>query len=138
MQRLIDPGFKKVGAWKLKDDGEIKYTLISNAETCNVVYCFVSEGKIKYVGKTANPFSLRLESYYKPGANKSTDIHVHERIIAQLNRNKAVTIWLLIDKGNLKFRKYTLNLADALEMVLIKNIEHKIWNKQGRYFLNEF
>lgn len=137
MQRLIDLGFKKVGEWKLKNDGEIKYTLTSNDETRNVVYCFVSEGKIKYVGKTANPFSFRLYSYYKPGANKSTDIYVHERIIAQLNRHKAVTIWILPDKGKLKYRKYILSLADALEMALIKNIEYKIWNKQGRYFLVE-
>lgn len=135
MQRLLDLGFVKVGSWKLTDDGEIKYILSSDSDTSNLVYCFVSERKIKYVGKTAKPLRFRLDQYYKPHHSQSTNTLVHEKIIALLNRNRAVSIWILADKGKLKFRNYTLNLADALELALIKDIKYKIWNKMGRYDL---
>jgi hypothetical protein len=42
MKRLKSLGFKKVGAWKLKDNGDITYNLESDNETRNLVYCFVS------------------------------------------------------------------------------------------------
>ena len=138
MERLNKLGFQKVGSWKLTEDGEIKYVIMSDSETKNLVYCFVSEGKIKYVGKTSQPLSFRMDKYYKPGKNSNSNYVIHEKIIALLNRKRAVTIWILPDKGELKYRNLTLNLADALEMALIKNIEYKIWNKQVRYFWEKF
>jgi hypothetical protein len=138
MQRLHDLGFTKVGNWKLTNDGEIRYILTSNSDTSKVVYCFVSERKIKYVGKTAKPLRFRLDQYYKPGQSQSTNIIIHEKIIALLNRHRAVTIWILADKGELKFHNLKLSLADALEMALIKDIKYKIWNRMGRYDLNGF
>jgi len=44
------------------------------------------------------------------------------------------SISTLPDKGQHKYHKFTLSLADALEMALTKKIEYKISNKPERYF----
>lgn len=77
-----------------------------------------------------------MDGYYKPGEYQTTNMYIHEQIINLLNKNHAVSIWILIDDGQLKYRNYTLNLADALEMALIKDIKYKIWNRRGRYQYN--
>jgi hypothetical protein len=51
MNRLLNIGFISVGHWTLKDN-ILKYNLVSHHTTKNILYSFISNGDIKYIGKT--------------------------------------------------------------------------------------
>ena len=59
MNRLTDIGFIKAGNWTFSD-GQIHLHLISNHYTSNVLYSFVSDGHILYIGKTTDTLKKRL------------------------------------------------------------------------------
>jgi len=56
MNRLLDIGFIPVGHWTLNSNA-IKSNLISHHTTINILYSFISNGDIKYIGKTTTQLS---------------------------------------------------------------------------------
>ncbi len=93
----------------------------------NVLYAFVSDGDVKYVGKTTQPLYVRMSGYKKPGQGQITNIRNNARIKELLRSNAAVQILVLPDHGLLHFGQFHLNLAAGLEDSLIKVIRPE-WN----------
>ena len=130
MNRLLDIGFESAGHWILKDD-ELVLELFRHASQRNILYAFVSDGQVKYVGKTVQPLSNRMAGYRKPGSSQTTNIKNHDRIKTLLRSGAAVEILALPDNGLLHYGQFHLNLAAGLEDNIIRMVDPE-WNRGER------
>lgn len=130
MNRLLNIGFIPVGNWEFQNNN-ITYNLTSNHATNNVLYSFISNGEIKYIGKTKMQLSQRMYGYQNPGPTQTTNIRVNRKIKEFLQKEQPVDIFILTDNGLLKYGSFRINLAAALEDTLIYEISPK-WNLHGR------
>lgn len=130
MNRLLSIGFVSVGHWTLNND-EIKFNLTTHHTTTNVLYSFISNGDIKYIGKTKMQLSQRMYGYQNPGPSQTTNIRVNSEIKTLLAADQPVDIFILADNGLLRYGDYRINLAAGLEDTLIYEINPD-WNLSGR------
>ncbi|HVY76283.1 MAG TPA: GIY-YIG nuclease family protein [Puia sp.] len=130
MNRLLNIGFIPAGRWRL-DNGVIKYSLASHHTTANVLYSFISNDEIKYIGKTKMQLSQRMYGYQNPGPSQTTNIRVNAAIKNLLEHDQPVDIFILTDNGLLKYGDFRINLAAGLEDTLIYEINPD-WNLSGR------
>jgi len=130
MNRLIEIGFQCVGHWKL-ENGRPVCMLTSHMGTPNVLYAFISNGEIKYIGKTTQPLKGRMASYQNPGPTQSTNIKNNDNIKELLENDEAVDIFVLPDNGLLHYGGFNINLAAGLEDSLISGISPP-WNGMRR------
>jgi len=126
LNRLLEIGFEKVGHWQLADD-KIAFHLSRMAAERNILYAFVCDGKVTYIGKTTSPLSARMSGYRSPSRSQSTNVANNARIRAELERGGAVDILVLPDDGLLHYGRFHLNLAAGLEDDLIRVIDPE-WN----------
>lgn len=126
MNRLLEIGFELAGHWVLEDD-KLKHELIRHSSQKNILYAFVCDGQVKYVGKTVRALAVRMAGYKTPGRTQTTNINNHRRIRELLAQRIAVDILALPDSGLLHYGKFHLNLAAALEDDIIRLIGPE-WN----------
>ena len=79
LARLKGIGFIVAGVWKLNGEGII-YELNELATARNVLYAFVVDGELMYVGKTVQPLHTRMAGYKCPGNTQSTNIRNNQII----------------------------------------------------------
>ncbi len=127
MNRLLQIGFRCVGHWKLENEEPI-YELTSLMDTRNILYSFISNGEVKYIGKTVQPLKKRMYGYQNPGPTQSTNIKNNERIRQLLLNGEAVDIFALPDNGLLHYGGFHINLAAGLEDSLISELSPD-WNR---------
>jgi hypothetical protein len=118
MNRLLNIGFINVGHWNLTNDS-IKYNLTTHQTTTKVLYSFVSNGIIKYVGKTIMQLTKRMYGYQNPGPSQLTNVRVNRKIKDILSSGEPLDIFILVDNGLLKYGDFRINLAAGLEDTLI-------------------
>lgn len=126
MNRLLDIGFEPSGHWLLVD-GKLALELSRNATQRNILYAFVCDGQVKYVGKSVRALSERMAGYRSPGSTQSTNIKNNQLIKAALIEGSAVEILALPDNGLLHYGAFHLNLAAGLEDDIIRAIDPE-WN----------
>lgn len=126
MNRLLDIGFESAGHWLLKD-GELALELLRHTTQKNILYAFVSDGQVKYVGKTTQSLAKRVAGYKKPSQGQVTNVKNHKNINSLLCSGAAVDILALPDSGLLHYGQFHLNLAAGLEDNIIKVIDPE-WN----------
>jgi hypothetical protein len=126
MNRLLEVGFVPAGHWVMEND-KLKYELIRHSTQKNILYAFVCDGQVKYVGKTICALGIRMSGYKTPGKTQTTNINNHRRIKDLLSLGVAVEILALPDNGLLHYGQFHLNLAAALEDAIIKVIDPE-WN----------
>ncbi len=129
LNKLKDIGFVKVGEWEIMND-YFAHTIENHLEERKMLYAFVSENDVLYIGKTTNFLRARMNGYKNPHSSQKTNFRVKTKIVEFLSSNKEVSIYILIDKTEFKFGGYTLCLASGLEDVLIADIKPK-WNDRG-------
>lgn len=129
MNRLLNIGFRKVGSWRRTESG-IAYTLDDCAGASNILYSFICEDIVLYVGKTVQPLKKRMYGYQNPGPTQSTNIKGNRNITGLLADGKKVEILALPDNGLLHFGVFHINLAAGLEDSIVKTL-NPIWNKAG-------
>ncbi len=129
MNRLINIGFRKVGEW-IQDQSGIACALHDCGDSRNVLYCFVCEQSVLYVGKTVQPLKKRLYGYQNPGPTQSTNIKGNKNIGDLLADGKQIDIYALPDNGLLHLGVFHINLAAGLEDNIVKTL-NPIWNKTG-------
>jgi hypothetical protein len=130
MNRLIHLGFINVGHWSLTKSN-LKYQLSSHQTAKNVLYSFISNGVIKYIGKTTMELNKRMYGYQNPGPSQTTNIRVNEKIKGLLLSDQPVDIFILVDNGLLKYGDFKINLAAGLEDTLIYELSPE-WNFSGK------
>jgi hypothetical protein len=126
MNRLVEIGFQQAGHWLLQD-GKISYELSRLATQRNILYAFVCDGEVKYIGKTVSPLATRMSGYRNPSPSQTTNIRNNARIAEVLAAGAAVDIYALPDNGLLHYGRFHVNLAAGLEDDLIRVIDPP-WN----------
>ena len=129
MERLINIGFKKVGQWLL-ENRQIVLSLESENKTTNILYSFISNGSILYIGKTVQPLNKRMYGYQNPGPTQSTNIKNRKFITEKLLKGEPVDIYALPDNGLLRYGGFHVNLAAGLEDSLVSVLK-PMWNQSG-------
>ena len=126
MNRLLEIGFQPVGHWLL-DENSLLLELVRHTSHKNILYAFVSDGEVKYVGKTTRTLAARLAGYRTPSSTQATNLRNHHRIKASLASGAAVEILALPDNGQLRYGQFHLNLAAGLEDDIIRVVAPE-WN----------
>ncbi|WP_372522553.1 GIY-YIG nuclease family protein [Sulfuricaulis sp.] len=118
-------GFVKAGQWQLREGG-IDYELESQYLTArNVLYAFVANERVMYIGKTTQALRARIDNYKY--ATKPVNLKNQTNIINCLNSSTPVAIFVLPDNGLLHYGRFHLNLAAGLEDSLIRDLSPP-WN----------
>lgn len=126
MNRLLEIGFEKVGYWRL-DSGRLALELHRMSSKQNILYAFVCDGEVKYIGKTKDTLLSRMNGYRSPGTSQTTNLRNHSNIKALLAIGGSVDVLALPDDGLLHYGPFHLNLAAGLEDDLIRVINPE-WN----------
>lgn len=129
LQRLEFMGFRKVGSWT-HDKMQFKCALIDQGDAVNILYAFVSNSAVLYIGKTVQPLKRRMYGYQNPGPTQSTNIKGNKLIKELLATSAPVEIYALPDNGLLYYGGFHVNLAAGLEDNLIATLSPP-WNRAG-------
>jgi hypothetical protein len=129
LERLENMGFREVGQWSI-ELGKIKFTFIDAASAKNVLYAFISQDTVMYIGKTVQTLKQRMGGYKNPAPSQSTNIKGNKLISEILLTNHPVAIYALPDNGLLFYGGFHVNLAAGLEDNLIKALNPP-WNRTG-------
>lgn len=117
IQRLKDIGFEFAGLWKL-DNGKIAYDLLKDFENKkDVLYAFVVNEEVKYVGKTTQTLKDRLGGYRNFGPTQQTNKRNNKNIKKALSKGDRVDIYVFVgdDKKFEEYKGFKLSLAAGLE-----------------------
>jgi len=126
MNRLLEIGFVPAGHWHLDGD-RLLFDLTRHATQKNILYAFVCDGEVKYVGKTLQALSVRMVGYKSPASSQSTNVRNNAHIREQLREGAAVEIFALPDNGLHHYGQFHLNLAAGLEDSIVKVLQPP-WN----------
>lgn len=126
MNRLLSIGFVPVGHWYL-EKGNLHLSLERHGTQSNILYAFVCDGQVMYIGKTVKKLISRMNGYKKPNSTQATNSRNNKCIISHLKNDEAVEIYALPDNGLMRYGGFHLNMAAALEDDLIRQIKPK-WN----------
>jgi hypothetical protein len=128
-QRLEQMGFRKCADWKI-EKGTLKCRFIEHANAQNVLYAFVSDGVVLYIGKTVRTLKHRMYNYQRPGPTQSTSIRGNSLLRERISSGKQVEVHALPDNGLLYYGGFHVNLAAGLEDSLLAALK-PAWNKAG-------
>jgi len=129
VQFLLDLGFEEAGSWVLTDK-LLKCQLTKHASECQILYAFVSQDQVLYIGKSVRSLRSRLYGYEKPGPTQRTNIAGNEKLRQLLGTIPSVRILALVVSEPVVFRGVPLNVAAGLEDPLISRLKPP-WNRVG-------
>ncbi len=121
LDRIKAMGFTRAGRWNLSDSA-LTFELDALADARNVLYAFVVDNELMYVGKTVQALRKRMVGYKVPSATQSTNIKNNRKIHECLAGGKVVEIFVLPDNGLLKYGGFHVNLAAGLEDSLVRDL----------------
>ncbi len=127
--RLERIGFLLVGAWLLEKD-KLRCVLTECAASTHILYAFLLESEVVYVGKSVLPLKRRLYGYQNPGPTQSTNIKGNALIRDALSLGRRVEVLALPDNGLLHYGGFHVNLAAGLEDSLLATLK-PAWNRSG-------
>ncbi len=130
MKEIIELGFEKVGKWSYINES-FKFELNDNYINRNILYSFVIENEIKYIGKSIKTISQRLNGYKNPNITQRTNFRLNNLIVEKLKEGKEVEIYLFVDKAELNYKGKNINLPAGLEDNLIAEYLPE-WNSLGK------
>lgn len=129
LARLTQIGFIRVGRWTLKS-GEPCYSLDELSGATGVLYAFVSNGQVLYLGKTTKELRTRMYGYQRPGPTQRTNIACRAKLLETLTAKQVVDIFVFRDPEPKLHAGIPINLAAGLEDGLIREFRPP-WNKAG-------
>lgn len=127
IDQLIAIGFKEVGFWFMENE-QLHYNIKELSGKSNILYSFVIDGEIKYIGKSVRTLKERMSGYKTPGSSQRTNIKNNSYIISEISQSRIVKIYAFTDEFYLNWKGYKINLAAGLEDALISAIQ-PAWNK---------
>jgi hypothetical protein len=90
MNRLLEIGFQLVGHWSLRE-GDPVFELTRMMTDKKILYAFVSDGEVKYIGKTIQSLSSRMYGYQRPDPTQTTNVRNQANIKALLDWTRQLT-----------------------------------------------
>ena len=85
LQKLEQIGFELAGQWILAE-GVWDFRLTQYAQKINVLYAFVVDGEVMYIGKTTQTARKRMTLYKNAGESQRTNIRVGDQMINCLQK----------------------------------------------------
>jgi hypothetical protein len=131
LARIKAIGFAFAGQWMLAENG-IAFELVEDVATArNVLYAFVVDGDLVYVGKTVLALHDRMQRYKTPAKSSAkggtTNIKNNGNILESLRQRRTVEIFVLADNGLQNLGEFHVNLAAGLEDSLVRQLK-PAWN----------
>jgi hypothetical protein len=126
LDQLTAIGFVECGEWLISED-QLVPNILKFANARNVLYAFVVDNAVMYIGKTVQNFRSRMQGYRTPGATQFTNIRNHQNLRNALDTGKRVSIYVLPDNGLLHYGGFHVNLAAGLEDALVRKLQPS-WN----------
>ncbi|MEI6857164.1 GIY-YIG nuclease family protein [Psychrilyobacter sp.] len=124
-------GFKKIGDWS-RENRKLKHNISSTClEERNLLYSFIVNDEIKYIGKTTNLLKQRMYQYQNPGPSQSTNIKNNKNILKLLEENENVEIYIFKEEKPIIYNDIRINLSAGLEDPLINKFKPE-WNRVGK------
>jgi hypothetical protein len=132
MKKLQHIGFQKAGRWIYKSE-KIDLELEEDFVDCTpVLYAFVVDDAIKYIGESRKTLQERMQRYKTPAKSSesggTTNINNNNNIKKELDLGKSVEIYVFVDSGLLSYGGYRINLARGLETSIVEDLQPE-WNK---------
>jgi hypothetical protein len=126
MNQLLQIGFAPCGHWSISSD-RLACDLSRFATLRNILYAFVVDGELMYVGKTVQPLATRMAGYRNPAPSQTTNVRNNARVKQALASGAVVEIFALPDTGLHRYGDFHLNLAAGLEDDIIR-VMRPPWN----------
>ena len=126
LEQICNLGFELCGSWTRGDDGTLKLALDNVPDGRNVLYAFVVDETVAYVGKTVQGVAKRMRGYRRPHASQTTNVRVNSLILDQLE-TIPVHIYVWACDGLMTYGGFRLDLAAGLENSIVHNIKPE-WN----------
>lgn len=111
----------------MNDYEVLDFNLTKYSTRSNILYAFICDGEVKYVGKTVQKLFKRMYGYKNPAKTQSTNIGNNQRIKDAIKKGFAVDIFALPDDGLMHYGQFHLNLAAGLEDDIIRKLAPE-WN----------
>ena len=107
LARIKEIGFVPAGCWRL-EAGDLSFKLDPPlAGKRNVLYAFVVDGDVKYIGKTVVTLKQRVTGYKNPASSQTTNVRNNEQLRnAFLTHVTQVEIFALPDNGLLHYGRF--------------------------------
>jgi hypothetical protein len=128
-QRLQDMGFRKFAEWVISS-GKLKCEFVADATEKNVLYAFISNDVVLYVGKSVRSLKKRMYNYQNPGPTQSTSVRCNKLIFDSVASGQSIEVFALHDNGLLYYGGFHVNLAAGLEDSLVSTLK-PAWNVAG-------
>ena len=119
-------GFVKAGSWEI-EEGQLSYQLGDYLNVSRVLYAFVVNGVVTYIGKTNQKLSKRMYSYKNPGSSQLTNLRIIDIIKNCLDKGLKIDIYVFISHISIEISDIPINVAAGLEDNLIIFINPE-WN----------
>ena len=126
LKKLISLGFEQVGRWYWDGD-DLNFELTKHQSERDILYAFVVDGEVKYLGKSIQSLHKRIYLYKNCGPSQRTNIRVREKLRTYLKNDSQVLIYAFVQKMPLMYQDIPINLAAGLEDNLIAAIRPE-WN----------
>jgi len=120
-------GFKRAGQWQLGSAG-LDFNLTCFGDSQSVLYAFVIEGRVMYIGITNRSLCARMNNYKRPGPSQSTNLGNKGRIEECLKTGAEVGIFVFVPPAKIYYKNIAINLAAGLEGPLI-SLFRPPWNR---------
>jgi|tagenome__1003787_1003787.scaffolds.fasta_scaffold20534131_2 hypothetical protein len=125
---LHDLGFEEVGNWSLVD-GLPCCTIVRHGAESGILYAFISQSTVLYVGKSVRTLARRMYGYQNPGETQRTNRANNDNIKKHLAKS-TVGVLALVATDEMFYRGVRINIAAGLEDELIKRLR-PLWNRMG-------
>ncbi len=120
VETLNKLGFIEAGEWIIgtnKSGLDLRLNKFNKEK--HILYAFISNENIYYLGKTDRSLESRMNGYKNAGGTQLTNIRVRDAIIELLRNEKPVKILVLIDNFNYNHLGVKIRLAAGIEDNLI-------------------
>jgi len=128
LQKLVDIGFTDVGFWWLVGEG-ISFTLDDSAKESSILYSFVVNGEVKYIGKSIQTLYKRMYLYKQGGSSQVTNIRNRQSIKNSLEKGLTVRIYAFVQRIPMVYKDMPINVSAGLEDNLISLFKPE-WNER--------
>ncbi len=130
LSRILESGFVKVGRWEIHE-GKLMCNLVKEQTSFNVLYAYIVDDEVLYVGKTTIRLKDRMYQYQNPDRRQKTNLRVNELLSKAVSDGREIKVFALPDPGDMDYHGFHLNLAAGIEDSVISQLQ-PTWNKIGK------
>jgi len=126
MNRLLDIGLKRAGEVSLVEE-KLAFDLGEYAKLKPVLYAFVEDDVVWYVGKSINSLKDRLSGYRNANKSQPTNKRIQGNLVEAIKAGRSFKVYFLSGHHEHKYGQFKISLPGGLEDDIIFQLKPK-WN----------